>query len=63
MIDGVIKLYQHVCRHDYQCYGVFRYVMSMRAETVFICKKCSHDRSLSETLVPASTEFTFSYDA
>lgn len=61
MIDGVIKLYQHVCRHDYQYYGVFHYVMSMRSETVLICKKCSYDNSLSESLGGDRPQDTFVY--
>lgn len=62
MIDGMVRLYQHVCRHDFQCYGVLHYVMSMRSETVYICRKCAYDRSLSEPVGGLSTEVTFSCD-
>jgi hypothetical protein len=61
MIHGVIKLYQHVCRHDYECFGEFHYVMSMKTETVFLCKKCAHDNSFSVPMGYSSNEATFTY--
>lgn len=60
MIDGVIKLYQRVCHHDYECYGVYTYLMSARSETVYICRKCAHDNSMSQPLY-GSRETNFTY--
>lgn len=62
MINGVIKLYQRVCRHDYEYFGVYDYIMSGRSETVVMCRKCAHDSSFSEPLFSSSRATNFTYE-
>lgn len=62
MINGVIKLYQRVCHHDYEYLGVYDYIMSGRSETVVMCRKCAYDASFSEPLFGSRLQTTFTYE-